>query len=217
MRRFGLSALLCNGQIQWFYSPIHLHESTDGYQLNVFWNVFSNSSRSQRLRFWRKTYSYYSKETWVRKPIRFHPYRKIIHHFFGLSQVSGKERKWCFFTKNILQKWKLFDADLCERKETVVEVKDVLGCRDKKMHLLEFSEYQPSDARKNRSPGLSFNLHKFLDVVRDQHARYQQSIYGEMAVSISRWNIKGSILWKNWKTTFQCKKHNRQIYHRKCF
>ena len=77
-----------------------------------------------------------------------------------------------FFTKNILQKWKLFDADLCERNETVIEVKDVLGCRDKKMHLLEFSEYQPSDARKNRSPGLSFNLHKFLDVVRDQHARY---------------------------------------------
>ena len=91
-----------------------------------------------------------------------------------------------FFTKNILQKWKLFDADLCERNETVIEVKDVLGCRDKKMHLLKFSEYQPSDARKNRSPGLSFNLHKFLDVVRDQHARYQQSIYGEMAVSISR-------------------------------
>ena len=94
-RRFGLSRFWFNKESQRLFTSIQFHESTEGYKLNVFRNNFSNSSRNQRLRFWRKTFSPCSKETWVRKPISFHPYRKRIHHFFGLSEVSRKERKEC--------------------------------------------------------------------------------------------------------------------------
>ena len=64
---------------------------------------------------------------------------------------------------------------------------------------------------------LSIVFHKFHVFGRDQDGRYQASSYGELRVSISRWNIINSIIWNFGKPVIQCKEQNRQYYHQDCY
>ena len=61
--------------------------------------------------------------------------------------------------------------------------------------ILETSDHQNSNARKNQWVELSTDLHKLYNFGRDQDGRYQASSCGEWRASISRWNIKNSFIW----------------------
>ena len=58
---------------------------------------------------------------------------------------------------------------------------------------------------------LSIDFHKFQVFGRDQDGRYQASSYGELRVSISRWNNMNSIIWNNGRSVFQCKTLNKNF------
>ena len=70
---------------------------------------------------------------------------------------------------------------------------------------------------KNQRFELSFIFQKFECFVRDQDGTYQASSYGELGVSISRWNIIKSTIRKIKRSVFTCEKQNQRHYHRDCF
>ena len=84
---------------------------------------------------------------------------------------------------------------------------------------LKFWDNQDSDARQNINDLLrqwTFTSLKLL-FGRDRDGRYQTSSYGELRVSISRWNIINSIIWTNGRSVLQWTEQSRQHFHRVCF
>ena len=80
----------------------------------------------------------------------------------------------------------------------------------KKWHILEFLDSHDSDGRQNQWFCLSADLNKFQCFGRDQGGGYQASRYGELTVSISKWNVITRILWNIGRPILQCKGENRQ-------
>ena len=101
----------------------------------------------------------------------------------------------------------------------LIAVTDNFACRNKSklktfvgvFHLLKFR------CKKNQWFDLSVEFQKLQLFGRDRERRYEASIYGELRVSISRWNTINSILWNIGRPVFQCWEQNRQHYHRDCF
>ena len=95
----------------------------------------------------------------------------------------------------------------------VVTDEDVFECRDKSKdaeinqknwRILEFSDYQDSDAMKKSKICQSNFFYIFGAFGGDQNERYQACSYVEFRVSMSRLNIINSLNWNIGLSVFQC-------------
>ena len=137
---------------------------------------------------------------------------------FWTIRVNRKERK--IFTTKFLQLWKPSD---CDHSGT----NSACRCGQRWLWMLRqitsnsifwrFRAIKILMRGRKQWFDLSIDMHKFKVFDKYQDRRYQASSYGELRVSLSRWNIINSVIWDIWLSVFHCKHQNRQYTQRKCF
>ena len=132
------------------------------------------------------------------------------HSWTVRNQFQGMES--IVFRDENAQKKNSWIATLVEQMKPVVVGKDDFQFRDNSKVLAFFWNFWTDKILMQKKSLIWFANRVSQNSSRYETGIYQASSYGELRVSISRWNLKNSNIWNIGLSVFQCNLKNRQFF-----